>query len=819
MPDIFSTEIPGLLKEHYAHLAGSAISVEVIRERGYRSVLGKTALKDAGFSPAQQRSPGILIPLHGAGGNQVGWQYRPDSPRRGARERVIKYENPAGTSIHLDVPPRCRQYLGDPTVPLWITEGVKKVDALAAAGACAIGLTGVWGWKGKNQFGGTTILSDFDHIALKGRLMYPLFDSDSSRNPHVYQALVRMVAFLEGRGGRVMVLQLPAGPEGAKVGADDYLAQGHTLEDLTALAASPERLEKPPAKLSPQYIVEDGRVCWLKNSPDGPTEVPLCNFTAKVTRDILRDNGLERNRYFRIEGQLGSGETLEPIESTSANFNSLNWVTGEWGMRAVIAAGTSSKDRLREAIQLMSQDVQPRTIFTHTGWRDIGGEMHFLSGSGVAGRPDLEVELDPPLQRYQLPDPDKEDPAPAIQKSLDFLYITPDRPEVTYPLWAAMYLAPLAELVDPAFTIWLVGPSGAFKSTLTALALCHFGAFDSRHLPASWRDTGNQLEKLMFLCKDLPLVIDDWAPGQDSAKARELEVKAEYVVRAQGNRQGRGRMRADTSSRPVYIPRGLLVTSGEQLPGGHSHTARIFSVELEREDIDKELLSQGQADQYWSCVAMSHYIAWLKRNWAHLKETLPRQWRQHRDRAQETQAHPRMPEAIAGLYCAMELATDFALGYKAITDSELQSYRSTAWDIFCQLAAAQASRVEEERPGKRFMEVLRAMHSQGKAVLCDKEDDAPRVPVPGTVAIGWLDRCNGASSILLNPRAAYGAVYEYCQHAGQPFTFKEEAVWKDLKRMGISECQEGRNKGQSYIYGRHVQVISMKFRHLGIIDD
>ncbi len=123
----FSDEIPQLLEKHLGHLQASAISLEVIKERGYKSVLGKAALKEAGFSKAQQRAPGILIPLHGVDGTVIGHQYRPDKPREDTkRGRFIKYENPLGSSIRLDVLPRCRKQLGDPSVPLFFTEGAEE---------------------------------------------------------------------------------------------------------------------------------------------------------------------------------------------------------------------------------------------------------------------------------------------------------------------------------------------------------------------------------------------------------------------------------------------------------------------------------------------------------------------------------------------------------------------------------------------------------------------------------------------------------------------------------------------------------------------
>lgn len=808
MANPFAPEIRDLLQKHYDHLINSAISVEVIKERGYVSVLGKTPLKNAGFSSSQQRAPGILIPLHGVDGSIAGYQYRPDHPRTGAKDRLIKYENPTGAAIRLDTPPRCREHLGNPKIPLWFTEGVKKVDALASFGACAIGLTGVWGFKGKNYYGGTSISADFDYIALKDRLVYLVFDSDSTSNPQVGMALRRLSEHLGRKGAKVKILQLPASSNNEKLGADDYLALGHNLDDIKNLevagvASQPKRI----VRTTSQYDVVDNVFCWFKQTSEGISEIPLCNFTAKVTDDITRDNGLENNRYFKIEGQIVGGHPLPDIEVPSSNFNSLNWVTGEWGIKAVITAGQSTKDRLREAIQLYSRGAAQRTIFTHTGWREINGELTFLTSSGALGIDNVEVELEPALHRYQLLAPTG-DPVEAIKKSLNFLLVAP--PETTMPIWAAMYLAPLTEIIDTSFTLWVVGSSGSFKSTVTALALCHFGTFDSRHLPASWSGTQNELERLLFLAKDLPFVIDDWAPGQDSSKAKELEVKAERVIRAQGNRQGRVRMRSDTTSQVTYIPRGLLVTSGEQLPSGHSHTARIYSVEIERDEVDTIFLSTAQDEQYYYCVAMSHYIKWLKDRFQNLKDTLPKLWREYRDKAQEGETHPRLPEVIAGLYCALELALQFASEHGAITETEAQSYKESGWDIFCKLAQQQSGRVENERPAKRAMELWRAMLDQGSAILWSKDDDMPRAAAPGIRPIGWIENNNGSSYTLLNPKAAYGALVEYGQRIGQPFTIKEDALWKDLKRMGYSETQGTGAKYRARIYGEHKYVIKLK---------
>ena len=261
----FSDEIPGLLQSHLDHLQASGIFHEAIRQRGYESVLGHKRLKDLGFGRQQCRTPGMLIPLWGVDGHEiVGYQFRPDSPRLNSKGKPIKYENPRGISVRLDTPPACRESLGNPSVPIWFVEGVKKADSLASRQECAVTLTGVWNFKGRNSLGGTTILADFDYIALKDRECYICFDSDYRDNPSVSKAAARLAEHLGRKGARVRIVYLPAGEHGEKVGADDYLAQGHTVDELKALAAPVERKEEEDREDEVFASHFDNKGLWLE---------------------------------------------------------------------------------------------------------------------------------------------------------------------------------------------------------------------------------------------------------------------------------------------------------------------------------------------------------------------------------------------------------------------------------------------------------------------------------------------------------------------------------------------------------------------------
>ena len=152
---------PLLLPHHLDQLTrGSGLASEVIRERGYRSATSTAELKRLGFSPAQCRPDGLLLPVWTPDGGNGLYCYRPDVPRVDRDGRVLKYELPKGAAMRLDVPPRCRPRLGDPSIPLWITEGQKKEDALASRGFTVVGVLGVWNFKGRNDYGGVVWLAD-----------------------------------------------------------------------------------------------------------------------------------------------------------------------------------------------------------------------------------------------------------------------------------------------------------------------------------------------------------------------------------------------------------------------------------------------------------------------------------------------------------------------------------------------------------------------------------------------------------------------------------------------------------------------------------
>ena len=226
-----STE-PYLSPVHLEELRkGSAIHPKMIAGRGYTSIENPDNLPAAFAS--YQRRPGLLIPIRTVNGKIESWQLKPYQPRIGNNGKPLKYETAANVRQVLDVPEAVAPLLTNPMVALWITEGAKKVDAaISNQLGPAIGLQGVFGWRGTNEHGGKTALPDWEHIALNHREVILGFDSDVMSKQSVRHALERLAGFLASKGARVRYLLMPNLPDGSKCGLDDWFALGKTRDEL-----------------------------------------------------------------------------------------------------------------------------------------------------------------------------------------------------------------------------------------------------------------------------------------------------------------------------------------------------------------------------------------------------------------------------------------------------------------------------------------------------------------------------------------------------------------------------------------------------------
>jgi hypothetical protein len=611
---------------------------------------------------------------------------------------------------------------------------------------------------------------------------------------------------------------------------------GFSLRDFDR-AIAPHRQEirsnKPPLTSAGEYKASGERIIHIRSTKGGPVEVPLCNFNARIVEQVTVDDGAEASIRLVVEGSLFDGTPLSRVEILAEKFGWMEWVIPKWGTRPVVAAGASTRDHLRCAMQMLSGDVPRRMIYGHLGWRKIGEQWAYLHAGGAIGAngtvAGVEVSLPDTLARYVLPvPPSGEELREAVRASLDLLSFGP--PRLVIPLLSAVYRTVLS---GADFAIHLAGQSGVFKSEIASLMQQHYGAgMDSRHLPGSWSSTANSLESIAFACKDALLVIDDFAPSGSPNDMARLHREAERLLRAQGNTSGRQRMRSDGTLRPARPPRGLILSTGEDVPRGQSIRARLLNLEASKGDFGppppapNPVLSKCQQDAANGLYAasMAGFIVWLARQYDAVRDRLASERSELRDRASGEGQHARTPGIIADLALGLRYFLNFAEASGAIDATRRHEFWERGWSALCEAGSSQAGHIESAEPTGHFLRLLNAALASGRAHIAATDGGRPETPSawgwrregnrdgsewsPQGRRVGWLD----GEQLYLEPDAAYATAQSLASEQGESLTVSAPTLRRRLKERGLLAGTD--TKRETLTLRRVLQGASRNVLHL-----
>ncbi len=576
------------------------------------------------------------------------------------------------------------------------------------------------------------------------------------------------------------------------------------------------------------YAVQDGRIIHVASGS------VLANFTAEIVEELHCDDGVEQCRLFVIEGILADGTQLPETRVAAAEFDCMDWVTRVWGSRAIIAAGRATRDQLRAAIQEFSRDAHQRTLFRHTGWRRVGNDNVYLHAGGAIGAegtvPEIDVDLPPALEHFKLPEPPTGEACrEAVLASLDFLDVGPDH--ITVPLLAAAYRAVLG---GTDFSLHLVGPSGAFKSSVTALAQQHFGPrMDATHLPCSWSSTANSLEGIAFAAKDSLLAVDDFAPAGNTNQAQAAHRDADRLIRAQGNHSGRQRMRADGTVRPTKPPRGLIISTGEDVPRGHSIAARMLIVKLSPGDIVLDRLNDSQcaASEGHYAASMAGFLRWLAPQFDEIQEELREDYPRLRESMRLEGVHPRTPGIAAHLFAGIRCFLNFAVDAECLTRSEADALEQRCLNALREAISEQRDTQATTAPEQQFLTLIASVLATGKGHLVPVGNRRPEYIrhygwhpdssahygyglVPRGDMIGYVHDDN----IYLNPEAAFAAAQRLAREGGEAIPIGQRTLVQRLYEAGmlITEDSQETHLHRLMVDGSRIRALRLRSGALAI---
>lgn len=576
-------------------------------------------------------------------------------------------------------------------------------------------------------------------------------------------------------------------------------------------APKPAPQPGPDPATGEPYTASGGRMYRLVRGRDGAHYQEIANFVARLLRQVIVDNGVERTSHAVLGGEMCDGRVLSEVRIPSADWATLKWLGRAWGPTPSISADSGADRHVRAAIQYTSGTSLPvETVHARTGWIRMDAGWAFLHRTGAVGADGLvttvSVELPASLQPCELPaPPDGDALVAAIRASLRVLVLAPLR--ITAPVYAAVWRAVIPVLPD--YVLAVVGRTTSGKSEIVARGQQHFGAGFSRlNLPGNWLSTGNALEGGAFAAMHLFHAIDDLVHTGTRTDREQKERELDRLVRSVGNHAGRDRCNPDGSLKGGRPPRGLVVITAEDLPPARqSAHARMFTIDVGKDDTDWDAMTQAQADGAAGrfAEAMSGFLRWLSprldevvAGFAAGKDRIARQV------ADLGPMMRRTPQTCGDLLVGLGLFLEFAEEAGAVTAVERATVLDACTHAVAEVATDQGRAQAASDPVNRFLAVLLSAFVTGRAHLVSTGGSAPdpsiaeawgwRLRKTGTGQfandewtptgnrVGWLDP-NG-EDVYLEPEASYALVQELTRNVGDGLSIGRARLGKALFEAG-----------------------------------
>lgn len=529
------------------------------------------------------------------------------------------------------------------------------------------------------------------------------------------------------------------------------------------------------------YEVVDGRLCAVRHVEGGGTvSDPLGNFDAWIAEVVTHDDGAEKTKKFLVAGRLAGGDGLPPVEVPAEEFDAMNWVTPGWNGRAIIHPGRGTKDTLRAAILSRSKHTEA-TVYGDLGWHPIDGQRAYLhAGGAIGGQGDIRVQVPDELSRFVLP-PDTDDREAlrlAVRRSMLFLNAAP--PEVTYPLYCSIWVAPLLDFIPFNTTVTLIGKTQAMKTSLALEVQRHFGRFDNdQNLPLNFEASPTAVELILHAAKDNVVVMDDYYPRKNQRDAEKQKVLADRTIRSVGNRSTRKRATANIQLRVSRPPRGIVLMTCEEDPApaseGESAAGRTLKVFLQKGAVNKEYLTTMQTQGNHALV-MRKYLQALV---AAKKDAVIARHAKIRDGFRAQGLSDRMPDVLASMLVGFEL---FIWGIAAsfYDESACMGKLKQAKDVLLGLAKAQDAVAKADEPDLRYLETIKDALVSGRARLVSPEQSLQHSPTCRD--IGWYDE----KQVYLHPKETHILVTEVMRAAGEYNPWKLTTIYDQLVHRGYA---------------------------------
>lgn len=537
-------------------------------------------------------------------------------------------------------------------------------------------------------------------------------------------------------------------------------------------------------------VNQEGLLFYLQPLKDaeGISKEPIANHAPMLRRIVRKQDGFTTTEQIEFSARRNHKYEAPVCVDKKTMIGAQPHVGFSPACRIYLGRGNTS--HYSEFMAIQCEDAEVETIYSHTGWIITeDGQRVYLNGDHSVCKDgltqDYAVELDPDFQCFRF-FPVEDDVADCFSSVLHGLAnAVPDW--VHIPLLAYTFMTPLNDMLrskgkEPCFSLYLIGKTGSYKSSLSKLLLCFFGKLSyADTAPVTFLDTQNAIGRKLAVGADLPLLLDDRRPTNNSADKLRYEGIEKFVSSAIGDRATRGRLNADSTAKVSYVAKSNLIVTAEEafVNIGSSSIARSVSIELQPDTVKFRELQELQDNPGHFNKVMQLYIQWIINHYDQISDASDSLLKEYREVFSEA-GHARLATAFSQLMFGYAMYLLFLKDSGQIDGNGVDARLSRAKTVFLDMCDKQSKKVDSEKPTVLFTDLLKEMLETKRVIIRDLRKvhdvngETVNPAIAGKSCIGYRDD----DYIYLIPQVAYTQVYSFYGEGGYTFPASKSSLWK-----------------------------------------
>ncbi|KAB2459151.1 hypothetical protein F8160_00565 [Bacillus sp. CH126_4D] len=361
--------------------------------------------------------------------------------------------------------------------------------------------------------------------------------------------------------------------------------------------------------------------------------------------------------------------------------------------------------------------------------------------------------------------------------------------------------------MEPKFTLWIYGETGSRKTTLANLFFNVFNQQLPPEIPANFKDTKTALEIKMFEYKDCVLLVDDYHPTDKLSEKKDMEDKAEFILRMYGDRIKKSRSNINLTKQREFMTRGLCAITAEDAISIQSNMARCISLPIDKDCVDLGKLTKFQKMPLMLPTAIHNFISWLT-DYINKEKCLPNlDLDAFREKYRNADIHFRLIDSVWSLKYAYYLYLKYGVAIGKIEIEEAEERLEIAENIFISIIKSQYLEMKTENPLNMYLNTIQELIISNKMPLRKLGKES------GSQQYGWYDD----DYYYLIPGMTYNNVLTFWEKRNKVFPLTIKKLHDRLYQMGLIEIDESSNRKcpkVTVVKGERIRVLKINRRKL-----